>query len=370
MIAGDAADDDAEHKAHRDAEPADGQRHPRAVNDAREEIATEPVGAQQKHLAVLGGADQMQVTLPQAPELVGIAAAQKTNRKHLAPVISIFAFQRVHVELHVTPVDEGSDIGSFVKQVEGLGRSVDEIDIAGMQIVRRQELADENREIKRGEQNARGKGDLVPLELPPHQPPLRGHVDAHMLVRHRFDRGGIEGGGGNVVRERLARRGKRRLGHLVLPPWSLMRGSSATRAKSDMRTPITVRKARNIRNEPARYMSWLCNALMSMGPVVSKDRTMAVISAPEIIAGRIEPISEMKKLSAMRRGYLMSARGGWSPLARAVVTYCFCSSSSRLARRRRIMPAVPAVPIISTGNHKCSTIDFALSQLIDSPKYF
>ena len=110
---------------------------------------------------------------------------------------------------------------------------------------------------------------------------------------------------------------------------------------SEISTPITVRKARNIRNEPARYMSWLCNALISIGPVVSSDSTIAVISAPEMIAGRIEPISATKKFSAMRSGYFTSALNGCRPLARAVTTYCFCNSSSRLARRRRIMPAVP-----------------------------
>ncbi|MNF00417.1 hypothetical protein D3C80_1992440 [compost metagenome] len=82
------------------------------------------------------------------------------------------------------------------------------------------------------------------------------------------------------------------------------------RAISDTRTPITVRKARNIRKEPARYMSWLCSARMSIGPVVSSDSTTAVISAPDMIAGRIEPMSEMKKFSAMRSGYLISTLKG------------------------------------------------------------
>ena len=79
-------------------------------------------------------------------------------------------------------------------------------------------------------------------------------------------------------------------------------------------------------------------------------------------------MSEMKKLSAMRSGYLTSALKGCRPLARAVTTYCFCSSSSRLARSRRIMPAVPAVPMIMTGIHRCSRIDLTLAQLIGSPK--
>ena len=103
---------------------------------------------------------------------------------------------------------------------------------------------------------------------------------------------------------------------------------------------------------------------MSSGPVVSSDRTMATTSAPEITAGRMEPMSAMKKLSDMRSGYLSSAFIGGTPLARAVTTYCFCNSSSRLARRRRIMPAVPAVPITMTGMTMCSAIEANFAQLI------
>ena len=49
----------------------------------------------------------------------------------------------------------------------------------------------------------------------------------------------------------------------------------------------------------------------------------------------------------------------WGP----VTTYCFCNSSNKLARKRRIMPAVPDVPITTTGIHKCSRTDSTLSRL-------
>ena len=127
---------------------------------------------------------------------------------------------------------------------------------------------------------------------------------------------GIEGRRRDIMLERLRRGGGSGDDAVicVLPPCSRMRGSRMASARSEISTPITVRKARNIRNEPARYMSWLFSARMSSGPVVSSDSTMAVISAPEMIAGRIEPISEMKKLSAMRSGYLTSALNGCSAL--------------------------------------------------------
>ena len=46
-------------KLKRDADQADGQRDARAVDDAREHVAAEPVGAEQEHLAALGRADEM-----------------------------------------------------------------------------------------------------------------------------------------------------------------------------------------------------------------------------------------------------------------------------------------------------------------------
>src|SRR3546814_1958061 len=49
-----------------------------------------------------------------------------------------------------------------------------------------------------------------------------------------------------------------------------------------------------------------------------------------------------------------SAFSGDSPLARAVTKYCFCISSSMLARSRRIIAAVPAEPITSIGIHRRS----------------
>src|SRR5262245_11201865 len=194
-----------------------------------------------------------------------------------------------------------------MEEPDSLRWRVDGIDVARGEVVRRQELAKHDHEIENGEDDARDEGKPVALEFPPHELPLRSHVDSLLLLAHHLRGGGIEGRGRHKVFERLARRRQRcHIVHFVLPPCSLMRGSSTASARSEMSTPITVRKARNIRNEPARYMSWLFNARISRGPVVSSDSTIAVISAPEMIAGRIEPMSAMKKLSAMRNGYLTS----------------------------------------------------------------
>ena len=71
-----------------------------------------------------------------------------------------------------------------------------------------------------------------------------------------------------------------------------------------MNMPITVRNAMNIRNEPARYMSWLRSASSSIGPVSGSDITTETMTEPEISSGSRLPISAMKGLSEMRSGYL------------------------------------------------------------------
>ena len=83
VIAGEPADDDAEHEADGDAEQADGQRDARAVDDARQHVAAEPVGAEQEELAVLGRADEMDVALEQAPEPVAVAPAEEADLLHV-----------------------------------------------------------------------------------------------------------------------------------------------------------------------------------------------------------------------------------------------------------------------------------------------
>ena len=80
-------------------------------------------------------------------------------------------------------------------------------------------------------------------------------------------------------------------------------------------------------------------------------------------------MSAMNGFSDMRSGYFTSSRNGGMPLARAVTTYCFCNSSSRLARRRRIMPAVPEVPITITGIQRCVSTEPNLAQLQALSRY-
>src|SRR6185436_13581696 len=95
-------------------------------------------------------------------------------------------------------------------------------------------------------------------ELQRHQLPLRGEVDLFLLRGGALDRIGVERGGRDIVRQRRRNAvGRGLLVHLLAPAPRRMRGSSSASMMSEMKTPTTVRNAMNIRNEPARYISWL-----------------------------------------------------------------------------------------------------------------
>src|SRR5450631_3226892 len=144
------------------------------------------------------------------------------------------------------------------------------------------------------------------FELEPHELPLRGKIDPLLRRGQPLDRLRVKRRCSDIMGERSP--GNWGVaGHFVLPPCKRIRGSRKASAISEMRTPTTVRQARNIRKEPARYMSWLCKARSNNGPVVCSDRTMATISAPETIEGKMLPMSETKKFRDMRNGYLTSA---------------------------------------------------------------
>src|SRR5262249_56464451 len=80
IIAGDAADQDAEGEADDNAKEADRQRDPCAVNDARQEIAAKPVGAEQEQLPAFRRADQVQIAIEETPEAVAVAMTEELDR--------------------------------------------------------------------------------------------------------------------------------------------------------------------------------------------------------------------------------------------------------------------------------------------------
>ena len=76
----------------------DGKRDPTGEQNAREEIAAELVGAEQKHLAVLH-AEQVEPAGKHRPQLVLAAGHEKTDRMLLRPVFGIDAPERLRIAL-------------------------------------------------------------------------------------------------------------------------------------------------------------------------------------------------------------------------------------------------------------------------------
>src|SRR5579875_1002818 len=366
VIPRDAADQHRQREADGDPQQSDGQRDPRPVDDPRQHVPAEPVGAEQKQLSAARRAEKVHVAAQQAPEAIAVAMAEKPDRFPLFRVRRVDPLEPIHVEPVIVALDIGPYEPTVVEDMNGLRRRVNEIDIARIDPVRGEELAEQDR--------ARQHGKAVAAQLPPHHAPLRGGIETLLRWGQPLGRVGIERPGRDIMGQRL--RGVRRHrifhrraaggpdpAHRRRPACNRIRGSSAASARSEISTPITVMNARNIRNEPARYMSWLRSASSIIGPVVGRAITTETITVPEMTCGSNEPISEMNGFRAMRSGYLNSTLTGERPLARAVMTYCFCSSSSRLARSLRIIAAVPPSPMTMTGTQRWASTDAALAQL-------
>src|SRR3546814_13494544 len=111
----------------------------RAIDDAVKHVAAEAVGAEQEGRAALRRTEQVQVGTELAPERVGIAAAEESQRLHFVRVGRVDARQRLHVQLVVEAVDEGADELALVKQVQRLRRRLDVLDVEGVEFVGRSE---------------------------------------------------------------------------------------------------------------------------------------------------------------------------------------------------------------------------------------
>ncbi|MNV72088.1 hypothetical protein D3C71_1651470 [compost metagenome] len=150
----------------------------------------------------------MQVAFKQPPEEVAVAAAEEADRLDVLQVVGVVALQRLHIEFHRPPIDERPDELALMKQAHRLRRRIDKVHIARVQVVGRKELADEDHQVERDQEDAGDQRQLVPTELPPHQSQLRSLVHPHLLFRHRFDGIGIEWCSRYVVRQRFAGRRK------------------------------------------------------------------------------------------------------------------------------------------------------------------
>src|SRR5437870_4334489 len=121
--------------------------------------------------------------------------------------------------------------------MQRLRRRVDVTRVARMQVERREELAHQDRGVEGEQDRARPDRDPVAAELPPHDLPLRGAVEALLLGRELV---------GGIRLERLRVDIVLQL-YFAAPPVRRMRGSSAASSRSEITVPITVSRARNMR---------------------------------------------------------------------------------------------------------------------------
>ena len=104
-------------KLHRDAEQPDGERDAGAIDEAREQIVAELVGAENMEIGVLGRAKQMQPALEQPPELILLSLAEETQLLDLGRIGGVFGLQRDFVALEVIAIDERADEFALVEQM-------------------------------------------------------------------------------------------------------------------------------------------------------------------------------------------------------------------------------------------------------------
>ena len=251
-IAGDAAEEEPEGERHGDADEPDGERDARAVDDAREQVAPEPVGAERgTWCRRSAGSTRCTFSRTTAPEVVGVAAAEEADRLRLpCGPDDVVALEGLEVEGELVRIDERPDEAPFVEQVQALRRRVQEVAVPLGLVVGRDHLDERHHQVEGEQQERGGDGDLVAPELPPHQPPRGRAVELLALRADRLAAAGIERGGVDVMLRRRPRRSRQR------PP-TRMRGSSQASKRSETSMPTTVSTATNIRMKPARNWSWL-----------------------------------------------------------------------------------------------------------------
>src|SRR5690606_13004773 len=278
-----------------------------------------------------------------ARELIGRAEAKEPHRIDPIPVLLKLPAHGLQVDRGRHAVDEGSDELALVEQVQPLRRGVEMVVRPLVRCVGGDDLGKGDAEIEQQQHDSRPHGDAVATELPPHDLPLGGLEIALLFGRERFGGLGIER---LRIDEMLGRPLVAGLDRhdAALPP-RRMRGSSTASNRSEISMPISVSTATNSNTKADRNWSCDCSALRSTGPTVGRLSTTETMTEPDTSEGIRLPMSAMKGLSAILSGYLTSSFPSLIPFARAVVTYCRCSSSSRLALSRRIIAAVPDVPI-------------------------
>src|SRR5215472_3130407 len=120
IIARDPADQYAKGEADGDTEEPDRQRDPRTVDHSRQQIATQPIGAEQKQLPAARRAGEVQVARDQPPEQIFIAATEEADRLTFLRVRRVDALKVGHVEPIIVAINKRDDQPTIVKDPDAL----------------------------------------------------------------------------------------------------------------------------------------------------------------------------------------------------------------------------------------------------------
>ena len=284
-IPGRAADADPQHKAQYYSDQADGQRDPGAEHHAAEHVAAETVGPEQVGGASLR-AEQVQVAVEQAPQLVVRAAHEQAQRIPLRPVHGIDATPGSIVHPRRVSIHEGAQMQAVVTdKTHALRRGRQHVGKL-LHVVGGDELAEPGCEIHDQQNGTADQGQPVLLEAPPHQLIVGCQIEPFPAGLRVAPSGT---GAAPLLRHYRS---------------ILMRGSMAASRMSEMNVPTTVRMERIRMNAPARNMSWLSSEFSSSGPVVGRLSTTATMGAPETMVVSCQPMVLTSGFSAIRTGYL------------------------------------------------------------------
>ena len=176
------------------------------VDHAREHVAPEPVGAEEEERAPVLDAHQVEARLELPPEPVGVARAQEPQPVAALRILAVLPLEVLHVEPVVQAVHERADELPVVEEPHRLGRRVDEVAVARVQVVGGDDLAHQHREVQQGEHRPGGHREVVAPEPPPHHPPLRGQEEPLLLRGQSLDGVRVERLGRDVVLETAAGR--------------------------------------------------------------------------------------------------------------------------------------------------------------------
>src|SRR5690242_559617 len=82
VVSGDPAEEEPQGEADRDADETHRERDSCAVEDAREHVAAEAVGAEEEELPVLRGTGEVEIAFPEPPEEIVVGMTEEAQRLH------------------------------------------------------------------------------------------------------------------------------------------------------------------------------------------------------------------------------------------------------------------------------------------------